>query len=87
MKAYLFLFIMAALIQSFSASSEYIAEAFLKNEIVPDVVKAAPKKIIYVSFFFFNLIFLAENYLQSKQDDDHLSIYFISDIISKWRWC
>lgn len=50
MKIYLFLLSLTAFIHTFMASSEHIEEVFLKNEIVPDIVNAAPKKVVYVSF-------------------------------------
>lgn len=49
MKTYLFLFVLAAFIRSFSAHD--VEGAFTMQEIVPDIVKMAPKKLLYVSVF------------------------------------
>lgn len=47
MRTHLLLFVLAAFIRSFSAHD--VGGAFVEHEIVPDIVKAAPKKMIYVS--------------------------------------
>lgn len=51
MKIYLFLLILVAFMHSFSAHD--VEDAFLEQEIAPEIVKTAPKKIAYVSVFCF----------------------------------
>lgn len=49
MKTYLFLSVFVALMHSYSAHD--VEGAFAKEEIVPEIVKMAPKKLLYVSVF------------------------------------
>lgn len=79
MKIYLVLLILAASIHSFSAHD--VEGAFLKEGIVPEIVKAAPKQIVYVSLRISCSLFICQHFV--RKIISALDFTF-TDFISKW---